>query len=148
VNETKPNATHRWETARDLVVFQLKLVADGARDMVLIPTSLVAGLFGLLFSRDNPSGPFYQVLALGKRSEHWINLFGSLPESRHAEASDSIERIGNLDNVVNRMERLLVEQYERGGITATAKHSIDKYLDALNKGLSKTSRGKGDEADQ
>jgi hypothetical protein len=149
----------RWSFSRDVLVFQFKLLADGFRDMVLIPASLVAGLAGLLFNRDNPSEPYYKVLALGKRSEYWINLFGGLPEEQQLEASTFVSRSGNLDQVVDRLENILRgqyekgsiaaglnqvvdkvdnmlrEQYEKGGITASEKTSIDESIDALHRGI-------------
>jgi hypothetical protein len=127
----------RWSIGRDVVVFQFKLLADGFRDMLLIPASLVAGLVGLIFYRDRPEYPFHTVLGLGKRSEHWINLFGSLPRKQQLEASMSVSRAGNLDLVVDRLEDMLLEQYEKGGITAGAKDSIDRSINALHRRIDK-----------
>jgi hypothetical protein len=36
-----------------------------------------------------------------------------------------------IDAVIGRLERLLVEHYERGGVTASAKAAIDRSLDAI-----------------
>ena len=148
MTETDNNTKTRWDFVRDVLVFQVKLVADGLRDMVLIPASLVAGVIGLLAFKDTPEEPFHLVLNFGKRSEYWINLFGSLPDELKLQASESVERLGNLDEVVGRMERLLVDQYEKGGITATAKESIDNSINALHEGIDKLSaRNEGAESD-
>ena len=135
MSEQPKHSQDRWSFSRDVLVFQFKLLADGFRDMVLIPASLIAGAMGLLFHRDNPSEPFYKVLALGKRSEYWINLFGSLPQEQQLEASTFVTRSGNLDQVVDKLENMLREQYEKGGITASAKTSIDRSIDALHRGI-------------
>lgn len=129
----------RWPLMRDILVFQLKLVVDGGRDLLLIPASLIAGVVGLFGNREHPEKPFHRVLALGKRSERWINLFGSLPRQQQLHATLSAARMGDLDNIVQKMEDLLVDQYEKGGITASAKDSIDKSLDALNNSVDKLS---------
>lgn len=147
MSEHSPETHNRWTFGRDILVFQFKLLADGFRDMVLIPASLIAGIVGLLFHRDNPEQPFHQVLALGKRSEYWINLFGSLPGEQQIEASVFASRSGSLDQVVGKLENMLLEQYEKGGITASAKTSIDKSLDALHRGIDKLGSSPTDEKD-
>ena len=137
MTDNSAETQNRWSFGRDLLVFQFKLLADGLRDMMLIPASLIAGLVGIIFYRDNPEEPFQTILGLGKRSEHWINLFGSLPRKQQLEASMSASRSGNLDQVVDKLENMLLEQYEKGGITANAKHSIDKSINALHRGIDK-----------
>ncbi len=148
MTENSNNSQDRWSFGRDILVFQFKLLADGFRDMVLIPASLIAGILGLLFHRDTPELHFHKVLALGKRSEYWINLFGSLPREQQLEASTFVSRSGNLDQVVDKLESKLVEQYEKGGITASAKTSIDKSLDALHRGIDKIGSSPNEDEDQ
>ena len=99
------------------------------------PISLIAGLLGLLFFHDNPNRPFHDVLAFGKRSERWINLFGALPRKRRLTESIAVARSSSLDDVLQRVEQLMVEQYEKGGLTANAKISIDRSLSALVRGM-------------
>ena len=135
MSENSQHHTSRWQLLRDLAVFQFKLLADGLRDLIMSPVSLIAGLIGLLFVHDNPHRPFHDVLALGKRSERWINLFGALPRKRRLTESITVARTGSLDDVLERVEQLMVEQYEKGGLTASAKTSIDRSLNALVKGM-------------
>ena len=124
------DAPTRWELIRDLAVFQLKLVIDALRDVVLSPISLVAGIFDLVRGGERPGQYFYDVLVAGRRTEAWINLFGEAdrvaPRSTDAESA-------SLDAVVERMEQLLIEQVERGGVTASAKTAIDRSLDAISR---------------
>jgi len=135
MNQIPQQHGSRWQLIRDLAVFQFKLLADGLRDLIMSPVSLIAGLSGLLFFHDNPSKPFHDVLALGKRSERWINLFGALPRKRRLTESMAVARTGSLDDVLARIEQVMVEQYEKGGLTASAKSSIDFSLDALARGV-------------
>lgn len=126
---------NRWQIIRDMLVFQARLALDALRDIALSPISLAAGIYDLLFNRDGQTSAFYQVLVWGRKSEQLINLFA---EARHAATetvtNDQLETY-SVDKVVERMEDLLKEQYERGGITSSAKNAIDRSLDALGRGF-------------
>lgn len=131
--EASSIAPSRWHLIRDLAVFQLKLGLDALRDLVLSPISLIAGIVDLVFGGGQGGKHFYSVLVAGRRTEAWINLFGELDRTApRGEAPGGVER-ASVDSIVERMERLLVEQYERGGVTASAKTAIDRGLDALGR---------------
>ncbi len=59
------------------IVLQLKLIADGLRDAMLIPVSLAAAVGGLLFRSADPWLWYREVLLWGRASDHWIDLFDS-----------------------------------------------------------------------
>ena len=117
----------RWEFLRDVLVFQLKLFLDAVRDLVLSPVSIVAGVIDLISGDEPPGRYFYRLLAFGGRTDTWINLFGmqGQPEERGGDESVTI------DSLVAQVERLMVDQYERGGVTASAKQAIDRSLNAI-----------------
>ncbi len=71
------DTSKRSTLIRNAVVFQLKLMADGLRDLVLLPVSLVATVIGLLRGGDEPERELLQVIEIGRESEQWINLFGN-----------------------------------------------------------------------
>ena len=119
----------RWTLIRDVAVFQLKLFVDGLRDLVMMPISLGVAVLDLLGVGPRAGRWFYDLLNVGKKTEHWINLFGAVD---HAEALPASPRPG-IDALVHRMERLVVQEYERGGITASAKDAVDRALDNLSK---------------
>jgi hypothetical protein len=130
----------RWRLARDLAVFQAKLLVDGLKDLVLAPVSLVAALVGVLLHREDPGRPFYALMRWGHGFDRWVNLFGrSRPALPPASAPhDPITTLGanpstgeGIDAYVTRIERVLVEQYRRGGLTAKAKDAIDEAIDGL-----------------
>jgi hypothetical protein len=115
---------------RDAAVFQVKLVVDGFRDLLLVPVSLVGAIMSLIDSRKGkPGTQFYDVLAYGKRSEKWIDLFSALRDRETVDLPDE----GSLDEVVNRMETFVVDEYRRGGVTKQAKDRIDRALKTLHK---------------
>jgi hypothetical protein len=118
-----PEPSTRWQLIRDLLAFQLKLAADALRDFVISPIALVAGVIDLVRGGDRSGELFHAVLAAGRRSERIINLFG---EESLAEGEKS-----SIDALVGRFEKLVVEQYEKGGVTASAKAAIDRSLDAI-----------------
>lgn len=77
----------RLQLVLDVLVFQFKLAADGLRDVLLSPLSIVAALMGLIAGGDDPYRYFRDLLRFGRRTELWINLFGY---RRHAGTSDDL----------------------------------------------------------
>lgn len=124
----------RWTMIRDLGVFQVKLVIDGLRDLLLVPVSLVAGFVSLVSGKQGSVGPqFYHVLEWGKQSEHWINLFGALKNSpEQAERPTHFKEQG-MDSIVERLEAFVVDEYKSGGLTAQAKEQLDKLIRSVRR---------------
>jgi hypothetical protein len=134
-------APTRWELIRDVLVLQVKLAVDAIRDLVLSPVSIVAGILDLLAGGERPGRLFYSVLLAGRRSERIINLFGDADRVQPRPPGPASADPAALDVLVARVERMLVEQVERGGMTASAKAAIDRSLDALAQARS---RGRGE----
>ena len=120
------NTSKRGELIRNTVVFQLKLMADGFRDLVLLPVSLIATIIGLLRGGDQPDREFQQVIQVGRDSEQWINLFGNheAPESSNVTAS--------IDALFTKVEETLKQQYLAAGTSARAQAEIDEALQAAH----------------
>jgi hypothetical protein len=113
----------RLQLIRDVAVLQIKLVVDGFRDALLIPFSLLAGLLGVLRGGEDADREFRHVLNLGRRSEHWINLFGrKTPFWRSGTA-------GSLDRLLDRVEATVMEQYRKGKNTDEARAAINAALE-------------------
>ena len=133
------NFDSRRVLIRDVALLQVKLIVDGLRDLILVPASLVAGVISLAnSSRERPGPEFYRLLALGKRSERWINLFGALRNSPGSSASSEAPAAVDIDNLVARVESYVVDEYRRGGLTRQAKDRIDEALAALQRRKDKT----------
>jgi len=75
--ESVPERAHlsRLELLTDVAIFQLKLIADGFRDILLSPLSILAAVAGLVVGGDRPERYFRKVIGLGRRTEVWIDLF-------------------------------------------------------------------------
>jgi len=132
--EEKDDLSHRWTLIRDVAVLQVKLVVDGLRDLILVPLSLVAGIISLVSSEKGvPGTQFYRLLAVGKQSERWINLFGALtnapPDLEHPMPFPDAD----MDDIVGKIEAFVVSEEKRGGMTAQARERFEKALDALQK---------------
>jgi hypothetical protein len=61
-----------------------------------------------------------------------------MPRSAASPTPDPV----SIDAFVARFERTVVEQYERGGVTASAKAAIDRSLDALSRARPPDSGGR------
>lgn len=132
----------RWVLIRDAVVFQVKLLVDGLRDFVLLPISVVAALLSLLRGGNGAGREFYTLVAFGRRTEKWINLFGAADRLPAADEPDDDSEIATVDGLVNKLERKVVEQYEKGGMTASAKHAIDHILDSVQSSTARRDPGR------
>jgi hypothetical protein len=132
--ERKNPGAERWAMLRDLGVLQVKLLVDGLRDLVLVPLSLAAGIVSIVSSKDGrPGMQFYHLLAWGKQSEVWINLFGAVNNS--PEKIEQAQAFGDqdIDDIVGRLESFVVDEVKRGGVTTQAKARLDKILDAVQR---------------
>ena len=132
--EAQDDVSGRWTLIRDVAVLQVKLIVDGLRDLILVPLSLVAGIVSLVSGEKGvPGTQFYRLLAVGKQSERWINLFGALenapPEvARPAEFSST-----DIDDIVSKVEAFVVDEYKRGGVTAQARDSVQQAMQKMRR---------------
>jgi len=115
-----PSTERRWILIRDAAAFTAKVGIEALRDVLLIPVGLGSALLGLLVRPDDPERYFRRTLALGRRFDEYLNLFGE-PGGKGPQ----------VDALFARIETVLVEQHRQGGITASAKHAIDRTLDAV-----------------
>jgi len=120
MSETNPSK--RGVLVRNTVVFQLKLMADGFRDLLLLPVSLIATIIGLLRGGDEPEREFNQVIEVGRESEQWINLFG------HHEVSDNANAVASMDTLFAKVEESLKQQYQMGGISERVQAEVENVL--------------------
>jgi len=77
-------------TVRDFLIFQLKLVLDGFKDVVVFNLSLGAMVLDFLAGRGRRPRLFYSVLRLSERWDLWLNLHGAM---------ERLEEDGNQDGL-------------------------------------------------
>lgn len=112
----------RGRLIRETAVLQLKLLADGIRDAILIPLSLVAALIGLVEGGKNCDEKFRRVVKLGRRSERWINLFGE------QQPLDVSHPAGSMDNILNQVESVVRDQYRKGRSAAETRAAVREAM--------------------
>lgn len=124
----------RWTLIRDISVLQVKLIVDGFRDLVLVPASLIAGIASLATgTKERPGPQFYQLIGVGKQSELWINLFKAYEHAPAEVKQEYSFGVAGMDELVDRFESFVVDEYQRGGVTKQAKDRIDKALNTFHR---------------
>ena len=118
--------SNRAKLVRNTVRFQLKLMADGFRDLVLLPVSLIASLIGLLRGGEDPERELNQVIEVGRQTEQWINLFGT------HDSQDSSDPKASIDTIFAKAEEALKQQYEVHGTSRSSQTEIDEALHAAH----------------
>jgi hypothetical protein len=130
----------RWDLIRSSLLFQLKLLADGLRDFLLVPVSIGATIVGLLRSGTQPEREFERVLDFGRQTERWINLFGT------HEPFEQAGQAGNLDQLVTRAEQLVRDQAREGDVPEQAAAALQNALDTLQRRAREAGIGRDDGA--
>lgn len=97
----------RWVILRDLLIFQAKLVLDGAKDILLSPLSIGAAVLDLLFPGPRPGHRFYAVMRLGERYDRWLSLFAAADKANAfddglfgASRAGSPSMVGRLEQII------------------------------------------------
>lgn len=71
------SAAARTGLVIQFVKFEMKLLLDGMSDFGLSLLALGALVLGLVRGGADADRPLREVMQLGRRAEHWINLYGS-----------------------------------------------------------------------
>jgi hypothetical protein len=126
----RPDRDARWTFMRDVMVFQLKMLLDNVRDIVLMPVSLVAALIDLIFRGEREGALFYKVLRWGAHSEEVIDVYSAI--EHHARGDFKINPNYTVDGVIARLEGVVVREVEKGGTAASIKGAMDRAIDQLH----------------
>lgn len=92
---------------RDLVIFQVKLMLDGVKDIVLMPLSIAAAVLDLIFPGSRPGHRFYGVMRVGERYDRWLSLFSAADNA--TSSTDGLFGHGREDpeSMLARIENML-----------------------------------------
>lgn len=95
---------------RDFVVFELKLLLDQLKGLIISQAALIAFIIDFVRPRGQTFSFFYRVMALGERMDQWLSLYGP---SRHAgedpeglfgeSRAGSPTLLGQLEGIVHRI---------------------------------------------
>jgi hypothetical protein len=125
-----PAADERWTFIRDVVVFQIKLLLDNLRDLVLMPVALGAAIIDLLYRGEREGALFYKVLQWGAHSENVIDVYSAI--EHHDPGRFKINETYTVDGVIARLQGVVVREVEKGGTAATIKTAMDRAIDQLH----------------
>ncbi|WP_019029678.1 hypothetical protein [Colwellia piezophila] len=75
----------RWTLIRDMLIFQAKLAMDAVRDLLLSPVSIICGLIDIFKGHSISKSYFHRLMALGQKSDTWLNLFGNPIDKKNNE---------------------------------------------------------------
>ena len=125
--------SERWGLIRDLLIFQVKLAIDATRDFLLSPVSIICGLVDIFKGNSLSKSYFHKLMTFGHKTDAWLNLFGNKKETVDSNVTDDQKAAGdvNVDQLFSQVEILLKEQHDKGGLTASAKATIDRYLNKI-----------------
>lgn len=103
----------RSVTFRDFLIFQLKLLLDGAKDFILFQVAIAAMVLDFISGRGKRPRLFYSVLRHSERFDLWLNLNGALEKLEEGDVGDD----GLFGASVAGSDTLLgkIEQLVRGG---------------------------------
>jgi hypothetical protein len=96
----------RSVTARDFLIFQLKLVLDGLKDLVVFNVSIGAMVLDVIAGKGRRPRLFYSVLRLSERFDLWLNLHGAM--ERLHESDDGLFGASDAgsDTLLGQIEKL------------------------------------------
>ena len=127
-----PSEYKRWPLIRLAIVFQLKLGLDALRDILMSPISIVLLVTDIVMANNHQQSYFIRLMQLGKKSDHWINLFGvGLPNSENEDNNGSAD--SNVDYWFTKIEEVVKEQQIDGKLTQSGKEKLQQYLGRINK---------------
>ena len=125
-----PGSDERWKFFRDVVVFQLKMLLDNVRDIVLMPVALGAAVIDLLYRGEREGALFYKVLRWGLHSEEVIDVYSAI--AHHDPGRFKVTQAYTVDGVIARLENVVTREVEKGGTAATIKTAMDRAIDQLH----------------
>jgi hypothetical protein len=115
-------ASGREVLVRDLIIFQIKLMLDGAKDLVLAPLSIGAAGLDIVFPGERRGHRFYRVMLWGEKFDRWLNLFGAAEQaSADNDGLFGASRAGS-DSLLGRIEAMVLghDEPEEPDVTRSA----------------------------
>jgi len=112
-----------WQRLRAVLTFLVKLFIDGTRDLLLFPAAAIAFCLDCLWLNPDRETFFEKLMRFGRGTDRAINLF-----NQHDAKESSLITV---DDVFDRLEASLRQEYANGAIAAQAKEAMDKAVDKV-----------------
>jgi len=116
----------RWKFMRNVAVFQLKLFLNNLHNFVQVPLTIVVALVDLIFKTEPQGARFYKLLEYGRTIDDSIDIYSVVV---HRERSLNADY--TVDNLVSKLEGVIIREYEKGGSAASIKAAVDRAMDEL-----------------
>ena len=84
------------QALRHLLVFQLKLLADAMRDLVLSPLSVLVFIVDTVRKPKLEYSLYLKLMVVGRKSDRVINLFDEHKDAGHFTVDQAIEEVAEL----------------------------------------------------
>ena len=123
-SNTDPHS--RWKFMRNVAVFQLKLFLNNLHNFVQVPLTIVVALVDLIFKTEPQGARFYKLLEYGRTIADSIDIYSVVV---HRERSLNADY--TVDNLVSKLEGVIIREYEKGGSAASIKAAVDRAMDEL-----------------
>jgi len=127
-----PEIKDIWPQLRQLLVFQIKLYIDAARDLLMSPLSIVIFIIDAVQGNRGEDSLFESLLQFGRRTEKSINLF-----NQH-DVND--ENYRGIDSILIQVEEAVRKEYTDGSVSTNARDSIERSLDKLRSKLDQSKK--------
>jgi hypothetical protein len=110
--KTPMTVATRGVTFRDFLIFQVKLVLDGAKDVVVFWISIGAMLLDTIAGRGRRPRLFYSVMRMSEKWDLWLNLHSVVQRIDEQEGEDGLFGASDAgsDTLLGQIEQLV-----RGG---------------------------------
>jgi hypothetical protein len=116
----------RWKFIRDVAVFQFKLFLNNVHNFVQIPLTLVVALVDLVFKTEPEGARFYKLLEYGRTIDDSIDIYSVVAHRERSLNSDY-----TVDNLISKLEGVIVREYQKGGTAASVRAAVDRAIDDL-----------------
>ena len=78
-----PEGTPPGVLMRDFLIFQLKTMLDGLKDMIVIPFATIVFALDLIFGKGERRGrTFYALMGMCEAFDKWLNLYTPASQAR------------------------------------------------------------------
>ena len=81
------------QALRHLMVFQLKLAADAARDLIMSPVSVLVFIIDVMRKPTLEDSLYLRLMLIGRRSDRTINLFDEHRDAGHYTVDEAVEEL-------------------------------------------------------
>lgn len=113
----------KYQQAKRLLIFQLKLGADALRDLLLSPVAVVCVIIDMVKGHNDEHSNFQKLMRLGRKTDSLINLF------EHKQAQDEVsEQEMDIDQLADKIEAAVKREYQEQHFAKKVKIALRNKL--------------------